>query len=339
LRHRPDVVVVDESTMIDTHTFGLLATTVERFAERPKLVFLGDPNQLPPIGCGQPFTLLTQCRNVPRVALKVVHRQAGGADDKAALRAACEAIPELRLPTLVDGSFRVVEEPEPAKMERFVRLWLTSVKAHGRSSVVLCATNAARKRWQRIVREVFNPPVPGADGGGPVDIDISTSATTAGDPDFRLRRGDRVMQSKNDAGRDVFNGSVGIVEAITVDADGQRSVTVHFDGRDSSAPLTYTARTAREQLELAWAMTVHKAQGSEYDHALFVYGSDARRMLCSNLAYTAISRAKKSCCVLVPDASYLDGWKTPTQPRTSHLQHMVEAHRDADDDDVADDVA
>jgi exodeoxyribonuclease V alpha subunit len=103
-----------------------------------------------------------------------------------------------------------------------------------------------------------------------------------------LRVGDRVIQTKNDYGNDVFNGDVGLV--VDVDAD---AATVDFDGRPVAL-----AGDQLDHLELAYAITIHKSQGSEYPAVVIALHRAHRVMLRRNLLYTAITRARRFCCLV-----------------------------------------
>ena len=102
--------------------------------------------------------------------------------------------------------------------------------------------------------------------------------------DYMLRRGDRVIQQRNDYDREVFNGDVGRV----AEAEGQGSLTVMFDGRR----VEYDQEAARH-LSLAYAISVHKSQGSEYPAVVVLLLTEHYPMLQRNLLYTALTRAKK----------------------------------------------
>jgi exodeoxyribonuclease V alpha subunit len=105
------------------------------------------------------------------------------------------------------------------------------------------------------------------------------------------RNGDRVMQTKNNYGKWVFNGSMGVIESVTGDL-----VYVKFDD-DERNPLIYS-RDELSELDLAYATTIHKSQGSEYDIVIVMLMEADTVMLRRNLLYTAVTRAKKVCIIV-----------------------------------------
>ena len=103
-----------------------------------------------------------------------------------------------------------------------------------------------------------------------------------------LRVGDRVIQINNDYDNEVFNGDIGWVETA-----GAGGVSVAFDGRI----IAYTGELLRN-LTLAWAISIHKSQGSEYQAVIIVIHKSHRLMLQRNILYTAITRARSFCCLI-----------------------------------------
>jgi exodeoxyribonuclease V alpha subunit len=104
------------------------------------------------------------------------------------------------------------------------------------------------------------------------------------------RKGDRVMQTKNDYGKWIFNGTLGKIVSVTGDM-----VYVKFDDEDHE--ILYT-RNDLSELDLAYATTIHKSQGSEYDIVVLTMMKSDTSMLRRNLVYTAVTRAKKVCIIV-----------------------------------------
>jgi exodeoxyribonuclease V alpha subunit len=274
-----DLLVVDEASMLDLQLArGLVA------AVRPgtTLVLVGDVDQLPSVGPGQILRDVIGSGRVPVARLKEVFRQAEGSGIvENAYRVLSGEMPigskEAR------GDFFVVaaEEPERAQ-EMVVRLCRDRIpSAFGfdplRDLQVLAPMHrgaAGTEGLNRALQAALNPDgeavaLPGAGGR-------------------TLRVGDKVMQVRNDYERDVFNGDVGVIVGAHRDEDEDPVVEVDFDGRR----VRYESE-AMGELELAYAVTVHKSQGSEYPAVVVPLVMQHYLLLQRNLLYTAVTRGKR----------------------------------------------
>ncbi|MGH3443690.1 MAG: ATP-dependent DNA helicase, partial [Nitriliruptorales bacterium] len=268
-----DLVVCDEASMCDTWLAASLVAAVDDGAH---LLLVGDPDQLPPVGPGDVLRDLLRSGAVPSVELTEVHRQAA---ESRIVSLAHElnrgAVGEL-LP--VDGDVFLAEEPVTARIvTRVVEAVANRIPGYFdvgpddiqvigpvyRGPAGVNALNAALKA-------ALNP------GGG---------AKVAG---FEV--GDRVMQTKNDAELDVWNGDVGRVADVD---PAKKELRVVFPRRE----VTYPASAARDLVH-AWAITVHKAQGGEWPVLVFVCDRSHRGMLWRNLAYTAVTRAQRALVIV-----------------------------------------
>ena len=106
----------------------------------------------------------------------------------------------------------------------------------------------------------------------------------------RFRKGDRVMQLRNNYDKDVFNGDIGLVQSVD---EEERQLVVLFDGR----PVKYDGNEL-DELVLAYACTIHKSQGSEYPAVVIVLATQHFKLLQRNLLYTAVTRARKLVCIV-----------------------------------------
>ena len=282
-----DVVVLDEVSMVDV---VLMQALLEAMPYDARLVLVGDPDQLPPVGPGNFLRDLINSRRVPVIALTEIFRQAQQSD----IVMNAHAINEGRAPKLSgkDGDFFIMKKESPADvMATIVSLCRDRLpRYYGLSPSQIQVLSPARRQGagtiplNRMLQEALNPPAEGK------------PEKRFGDTIFR--QGDRVMQVRNnydivwetvdgkESGMGMFNGDVGEIVQLF---PGQECLVVRFDDKLA----TYTFDMLGE-LELAYAMTVHKAQGSEFEAVVVAVSSGiSRRLLTRSILYTAITRAKK----------------------------------------------
>jgi exodeoxyribonuclease V alpha subunit len=273
-----DLVVVDEASMLDLPLARALAQAVPRGAT---LVLVGDVDQLPSVGPGQVLADLIASRAVEVARLDRIFRQGEGSRIIANAHRVLEGqLPEPAPPS-ADGAARdffVVraEQPEQARdlVVRLVRDRIPrAFSLHPARDVQVLTPmhrgEAGTEALNRALQDALNP---GGDAYG--------RGTRPA-----LRVGDKVMQARNDYDRDVFNGDVG--EVVAVDEAG-RAVEVRFDDKR-----TRYEGDAVDQLELAYAVSIHKSQGSEYPAVVCVLLPQHYLLLQRNLLYTAITRGKR----------------------------------------------
>lgn len=286
-----DLVVCDEVSMCDTALAGRLLGAVDDGAH---LLLVGDPDQLPPVGPGDVLRDLMASSAVPAVTLREIHRQA--ADSRiVALARAVDAGEVRPLPGNDAEQVFMAEEPR-------------------RSAIVPRVVEAVARR----VPDYLS--VPSGDVQvlapvyrGPAGVDaLNTALKKALSPDdgrpavSGLQAGDRVMQTRNDAERDVSNGDVGTV----VDVDrGGGELRVAFPRGE----VTYDRDQAGD-LTHAWAVTVHKSQGGEWPVVVVVVDRSHRGMLWRNLVYTAVTRARRAV-IIVGQADALRAAAARDRPR------------------------
>lgn len=269
-----DLVVVDEVSMCDTWLAGRLVAAVETGAH---LVLVGDPDQLPSVGPGDVLRDIVASGAVDVTALTEIHRQAAGSRIVSLAREVLAGrVGEL---APADGDVFLAEEPDRRRLvPRVVQAVAERVPRHlGIDPVDV-----------QVLAPVYR---------GPAGVDaLNAGLKAALNPgDGRLEVagfhvGDRVLQTRNDPERDVANGDVGTV----VDLDRRRGeLRVAFPRGEVTID-----RRGATQLAPAWAVTVHKSQGGEWPVVVLVLDRSHRGMLWRNLAYTAITRARRALIVV-----------------------------------------
>lgn len=277
-----DLLVVDEASMIDV---PLMRALVLALPEEAGLVLVGDVDQLPSVGPGRVLADVIASGVCPVVRLSAIFRQA--AESRivtSAHRINQGLLPDLVRPEAGLSDFYAIRADGPEDAARKV-LDLVAERVPERFGLsalqdiqVLCPTNKGplgTRALNERLQAVLNP-----------------------NPAARLERqgvvfaeGDRVMQAANDYDREVSNGDLGIVTHVDAEA---RALTVEVDGR----PLVY-AYDELDALLPAYAITVHKAQGSEYPAIVLPLVMAHGRMLRRNLVYTAVTRARRLCVLVV----------------------------------------
>ncbi len=273
-----DLLVVDEASMLDVQLARGLVAAVRPGAT---LVLVGDVDQLPSVGPGQVLRDVIDSGRVPVARLTEVFRQAEGSGIvENAYRILGGEMPIGSKEATGDFFVVPADDPERAR-ETVVKLCRERIpSAFGmdplRDVQVLSPMHrgaAGTEGLNRALQEALNP------AGAAVELAGAARS---------LRVGDKVMQVRNDYERDVFNGDVGVIAGARRDEDDEPIVEVDFDGRR----VRYEADSLGE-LELAYAVSVHKSQGSEYPAVVIPLLMQHYMLLQRNLLYTAVTRGKK----------------------------------------------
>ena len=291
-----DAVILDEASMVD---IILIQALLAALPGGCRLVLVGDPHQLPSVGPGNLLSDLLRSQRLPTLRLTEIFRQAAAS---AIIRGA-RAVDQGECPALVNdpaGDFFFLRRCDPAAAaETIVSLCQTRLPRNmgipPDQIQVLSPTRkgtAGTTALNHALQEAVNPPAPGK--------------REKAFGSLLFREGDRVMQVKNnydvlwestdghDVGMGIFNGDIGHIETIDP-ASGL--VTVDFEGHRAS----YTP-DMMNQLEPAYAITVHKAQGSEYRAVILSAVEAAPMLLTRGVLYTAMTRAKELLIVVGDDA-------------------------------------
>lgn len=277
------LVIIDEISMLDT---SLAAAMLSRISPAAQILLVGDPDQLPSVGPGAVLRDLLTADALPRIHLeKVFRNEAGIAVNAARMR---EGKNLLDLP---DCELIAADGPEQALQQV-----LPAVQLH-RDALVLTPTNDGPcGRWalNQLLQPLLNP--------GKIGTGIKQYAGSTKDPDGTLQKreeelcmGDRVMVIRNNSELGVFNGQTGVVVDLMV----PRSLDVQIDGE----VITFAGED-RRLLTLAYAITGHKAQGSEAPTVIVpIFPS---RVLSREWLYTVVTRARERC-LLIGDMKAIQG--------------------------------
>ena len=270
-----DVFIFDETSMIDVK---LAAELLKAVPDRARVVWVGDTDQLPSVGAGSVLGDIIASGTVPAVRLDFIFRQdSTGLIVKNAHHVNAGEPLEIRQG---DGDFYFLRCEDPAVcVRRTLELMLERIpRKFGldpRTDVQVLVPMRRNLLGTENLNVELQKAVHAGCAQGP--------ALVRGGTEFRA--GDRVMQLRNNYDKDVYNGDIGFVKAVDVAA---RSMVVAFDGR----PVAYGSGDL-DELVLAYAMTIHKSQGSEYPAVIVIVHTQHYVMLQRNLLYTAITRGRR----------------------------------------------
>ena len=283
---KADVVIVDEMSMVDVE---LLHSLLKAIPQGKRLILVGDPDQLPPVGPGFPFSDMLRSGVLPTVRLTEIFRQAQESlIVMNAHRVNRGEMPELRS---VKSDFFFMRRQNEDAVAQLIRDLCTArlPKNMGIPAEQIQVLSPTRKggvgtgALNKMLQAALNPPSP------------EKKERQFGE--YTFREGDRIMQIRNnydimwkrtdgsEVGTGIFNGDVGIITGID---PGTETMTVQFDDREAEYDFTQL-----NELEPAYAMTVHKSQGSEYRCVILTAWNGSPYLLSRSILYTAITRARE----------------------------------------------
>lgn len=309
-------VIVDEMSMVDIFLF---ASLLDALPFGCRLIMVGDSDQLPSVSAGNVLRDLIDCNLMPVVELKEIFRQSMGSN---IVKNAHAIVNGEKIETeYKDGDFFFMHRHYPIDAVRTVKELCTKrlPDAYGFDCAtqiqVLCPSkkgDTGTFNLNRVLQDTINPSEKGK-------AEYNTG--------YRIfREGDKVMQTKNnynihwesedEEGDGIFNGDIGFIETIDIARD---AIVIDFSGKRA----TYSKEQLTE-IELAYAVTVHKSQGSEFDAVVMPLISVNNRLCYRNLLYTAVTRAKK-LLILVGTTGCLNSMieNNKTQLRYSALKHFM----------------
>ncbi len=316
-----DVIVVDEMSMVDVLLFEGLLRALRLGC---KVILVGDSDQLPSVGAGNLLKELTDSGAVPVIALKQIFRQA----QESCIITNAHRIINGEYPDLTrkDADFFFFQRLEPDKVtellleltrDRLPKAYKFSPTEH--IQIITPSRKGALGvvELNKKLQQALNPPKQGL-------AEVKSMLYT-------FREGDKVMQMKNnydivwhkddEEGTGIFNGDIGKILSINRHSG---EAVVDFDSRRVTYPFEML-----EQLELAYAITVHKSQGSEFEAVILPILGDFPKLYYRNLLYTAVTRAKKLFIIIGSQTkvnSMVDNNRRTR--RISCLSHMLRKNDD-----------
>lgn len=331
-----DIIIVDEASMIDMFLMNYL---VKAIYKGTKLVLVGDTDQLPSVGPGSILKDIIDSNQVHTIALNQIFRQAAKSKIIVNAHRVNEGenfiggkikktqIDEEQI-DLLDDFFYINETNQEKIQQTIISLCKGRLKLYGdydffNNIQIITPTKKGKlgtKELNVLLQNELNP------------VEEEKKERDFGDIKFREQ--DRVMQTKNnynilwekenerefkkELGNGIFNGELGIIERINKE---EKTVKVRFD---DGKVATYD-NTDLDQLEHAYAITVHKSQGSEFDVVILVASQSAPMLLTRNLIYTAMTRAKKLLIIIGPQnvVNYMIQNNT-TRQRNTGLKFKLE---------------
>lgn len=282
-------LLIDEASMLDT---GLFAELLRAYPTTPpQVILVGDDNQLPSIGAGRVLTDIIRSEAIPVVRLTKIFRQGEASH-----------IPEFS---------RAFQQGRLGKTPIDNSSTLGFVSARTADDVVVKTTKLVTKNLQkssgktnRRAFELDEIQIVVGQRTGPIgadELNMWVQRLAVGETGERVRIGrdayagvgDRVINRQNDYDLQVMNGEVGKVVRVTPEKEEKGTVTVDFGDRFVDFPPSHT-----KFLQLAYALTVHSSQGSQFPCVVFVAHPAHRWMLTRRLAYTALTRAEEMCVIV-----------------------------------------
>ena len=286
-----DVVVLDECSMVDLQLFYALLSALPKHAG---LILVGDADQLPPVGPGSIFRSLIDSGIFPTVRLTEIFRQAGDSD----IVRNAHMINHGQIPDFSSNRhdfFRLKRMNDNSSAETILELCTTRLPERMNIPPEEIQVLSPTRRGElgtvylnRLLQKAMNPPAE------------DKVEKVFGEVTFRV--GDRVMQTRNNydlmwqsgtaVGAGIYNGDIGYIRKIS---PATELMEIDFDGK-----LTQYSFGNLNELEHAWAITVHKSQGSEYKAVVFALSASAKRLLTRSILYTGVTRAR-DILILVGD--------------------------------------
>lgn len=276
--NEPYLVIIDEASMIDIDlSYKLMAAIADlkKHCKGLQMIMVGDIDQLPPIGAGNMFRDLVKSPIIPTTTLTFSHRFKGSIATNASRVNHGYGVSSFEF----DQYFRYTKTDKSTSQDAVVKAYLEALDRYSAKDVQIIVpmktrSTTAANELNVIIRDIVNP------------RDNTKCFVVNAQKDFRVN--DRVMQTVNDKDLRINNGDCGTVTGID---DG--CLVVEFD---DGKVVEFTSRNATS-LILAYAITIHKSQGSEYECVITCFTNEHYVMLQRNLIYTAFSRAKTEMIV------------------------------------------
>ena len=304
-----DFIIVDEFSMVDTWLANQLLSNI---SSNSKLLIVGDADQLPSVSPGQVLADLLKIPLLPQTKLEKIYRQG---EDSTIVTLASQIQKGVLPPDFTEKKadrsyFEARSEHIPQMIERIVEAAIRSgIPAQDVQVLApMYRGQAGIDHINKLMQDLINPAE---------KEQLVFEAT-----DGQYRQGDRVIHLVNDAESNVFNGDLGyitdLLPAKYTDSK-QDELTINFDGNE----IVYQ-RSEWYKIRLAYAMSIHKSQGSEFPVVILPITSSSHRMLQRNLIYTAITRAKSKLILLGEKSAFAFAVQNTGTTRKTYLKERFE---------------
>ena len=300
-----DFIIVDEFSMVDTWLANQLLSNI---SSQTKLLIVGDADQLPSVSPGQVLADLLQIPTIPQTKLETIYRQS----EESTIVTLASQIQKGILPAdftdkKADRSyFEARNEHIPPMIEKIASAAIRSgIPAQDVQVLApMYRGPAGIDQINNLMQNLINP--------------VEKDELTFEAPDCQYRQGDRVIHLVNDAESNVFNGDLGYISDLLpakYTDSKQDELTINFDGNEIIYP-----RSEWYKIRLAYAMSIHKSQGSEFPVVILPITKSSHRMLQRNLIYTAITRAKSKLILLGEKVAFDYAVKNTGTARKTYLR-------------------
>ncbi|RSJ62161.1 SF1B family DNA helicase RecD2 [Streptococcus gordonii] len=299
-----DFIIVDEFSMVDTWLANQLLSNI---SSNSKILIVGDADQLPSVSPGQVLADLLKIRLLPQTKLTKIYRQG---EDSTIVTLASQIqkgiLPEDFTDKKADRSyFEATSEYIPDMIKKIVAAAIRSgIPAQDVQVLApMYRGPAGIDQINQLMQDLINP--------------SEKDQLVFEAPDCQYRQGDKVIHLVNDAESNVFNGDLGyitdLLPAKYTDSK-QDELTINFDGNEIIYP-----RSEWYKIRLAYAMSIHKSQGSEFPVVILPITKSSHRMLQRNLIYTAITRSKSKLVLLGEFSAFHYAVKNTGTARKTYL--------------------
>lgn len=299
-----EILIVDEMSMVDMFLFKQLLVSIH---DTRHIVFVGDKDQLPSVGAGNVFSDLIKSQAFPTTILKQIHRQG---DDSTIITLAHdvnEGKDQQALFKKTKNYSFISCRPELVgdAVGQIVKLALKRGFAKDDIQVLsaMYLGNGGVTNLNNVIQAILNPSQP------------KSKVLEAHNEVFRI--GDRILQLQNNPEKDIYNGQIGKIISIDED-DAKECMIADFDGREVAF-----SRKDLNDLTRAYAITIHKSQGSEFPLVILNLTMQNFVMLKRNLLYTAITRAEKNLVLVGDPRAFVAAFKTPGNDRKTGLAAKI----------------
>ena len=299
-----EILIIDEMSMVDMFLFKQLLSGIN---STKRIVFVGDKDQLPSVGAGNVFSDLISSGAFPTTKLQVIHRQG---EDSSIIKLAHAINDEEAEETIFNKTKNYSFIPcQPSlvgdAIDQIVNLAIKRGFKKDDVQVLGAMYNGQGgiTHLNDILQDVMNP------------LSAKTKVIEAHNESFRI--GDRILQLQNNSEKDIYNGQIGKIIGLNPD-DKAKILIADFDGREIEFGIKDLNDITR-----AYAITIHKSQGSEFPLVILNLTMQNYMMLRRNLLYTAITRAEKNLVMVGEKKAYIMALRTPGNDRKTELAAKI----------------